>query len=357
LPIFRFDRAFDLARDVRAFLSGKWSQRQEFKRVRSKIQSRRQERQRMRNEVRAAKYRAGEPEQRKWEKRVRHKSSQPGSEVRAAKGQRPEGEKPETTGSLPDFLVIGAKKCGTTSLYHLLIRHPLVERAAAKELHFFDLLFDEGTEWYRRCFPTPRWKDGRKTITGEATPMMTHRLAPKRVAQVVPHAQLIALLRNPVDRAYSDYQQVANEGREPRTFKETIGLEKETEAAKAHPFGERSEPPEGRDLGGLDEDSEYLSRGVYVDQLLRWSEFFPKEQLLVLKSEDFFEHPLETLKVVLSFLGLPEWEPKAWDVIPKKRNKGKYEEGMDPATRRLLEEYFEPHNQRLYDFLGRDLGW
>ena len=80
---------------------------------------------------------------------------------------------------------------------------------------------------------------------------------------------------------------------------------------------------------------------------------FREEQILVLKSEDFFERPKETLKVVLNFLGLPDWEPEAWEI----RKKGRYERGMDPATRRRLEEYFEPHNRRLYEFLGRDLGW
>jgi hypothetical protein len=78
----------------------------------------------------------------------------------------------------------------------------------------------------------------------------------------------------------------------------------------------------------------------------------------VLKSEDLFERPQDTLKLVLNFLDLPDWDPEAWDKIPKKRNKNKlYEQKMDPATRRRLEEYFEPHNRRLYDYLGVDLGW
>jgi hypothetical protein len=75
--------------------------------------------------------------------------------------------------------------------------------------------------------------------------------------------------------------------------------------------------------------------------------------MLVLKSEDLFERPQQTFKVVLDFLGLLEWEPETWEI----RKKGEYERGMDPSTGRRLEEYFEPHNQRLYDFLGTDLGW
>jgi len=108
--------------------------------------------------------------------------------------------------------------------------------------------------------------------------------------------------------------------------------------------------------------SSYLSRGVYVDQLVRWAEHFDEEQTLVLKSEDFFGSPVDTLKVVLGFLGLPEWEPEPSEPRGKnsderKKFKGKYKREMDPETRRRLEEYFEPHNQRLYDHLGVDFGW
>jgi hypothetical protein len=76
----------------------------------------------------------------------------------------------------------------------------------------------------------------------------------------------------------------------------------------------------------------------------------------VLKSEDFFGSPVDTSKVVLDFLDLPEWESRVWDLHYKK-NKGKHEQEMDSATRRRLQEYFEPHNQRLYDHLGVDFEW
>jgi hypothetical protein len=219
-----------------------------------------------------------------------------------------------------------------------------VEPAAAKELHFFDDLFDEGTEWYRRCFPTPRWKDGRRTITGEATPMLAHGLAPERMAEVVPEARLIVLLRNPVDRAYSLYHHWARNGVEALSFEEVIEAEQEwLHGTSRHECG----------VGADDVPFEYLSRSVYVDHLQRWSRFFGDEQLLVLKSEDFFELPSETLKRVLNFLELPDWQPDAWKV----RNAGTYEENMDSATRHRLEEYFEPHNKRLYEFLSVDFEW
>jgi hypothetical protein len=262
-----------------------------------------------------------------------------------------EGEESQT-GALPDFAIIGVMKGGTTSLYHLLVQHPYVEPAAKKELHYFDVLIeDEDVEWYRRCFPKPRWKDGRSTITGEATPYLGCPLAPERMAKVVPQVRLIALLRDPVDRAYSDYQQLVRKGRETRTFEEVIEA---TEVAQRWSLNKGDGPSEHADRSGLVGIRRgYLTRGIYVDQLLRWSRFFTREQMLVLKSEDFFARFPESLGRVLDFLGLPAWEPETLKVC----NKGVYEQGMDPATRRWLEEFFEPHNRRLYEYLGTDFGW
>jgi sulfotransferase family protein len=379
LSVFRFNKVFDVARDIKAFLSGKKSERREFRRITNKFERKKQERRRkrqelhnkrqeyrqIRSEVRAAKGRAEKQQHKKRGRRIQEEISQLGSELRAAKKQAEgapdgrtvppaEGEEP-ATGALPDFVIIGGKKCGTTSFYYLLTQHPLIQPCAKKELHFFDTVFDEGIEWYRGCFPAPRWEDGRRTITGEGTPYLAHLpVVPERMAQVVPRARLMALLRNPVDRAYSDYHHEARSGRETRTFEEAIGLEgAATGARETRPLDKEEKTPERGDRAGLHDNSEYLSRGVYVDQLLLWSKFFSEEQLLVLKSEDFFERPQETLEVVLGFLGLPEWEPGAWEI----HKKGCYEEGMAPATRRRLEEYFEPHNRRLYEFLGRDFGW
>jgi hypothetical protein len=256
---------------------------------------------------------------------------EPGDETPSGRLTPPNADEEPAVGALPDFLIIGAQKCGTTTLYYLLTQHPYVERAAIKEVYFFDkpYNFGRGIEWYRQYFPQPKWKDGRKTLTGEATPnYLFDSHAPERIAEVIPQARLIVLLRNPVDRAYSNYWHNASRGREVRTFEELM------KAKETH----------------------YLSKGVYVDQLLRWSKFFSKEQMLVLKSEDFFERPRETLNIVIDFLDLPDWEPEA-SMFGKIRNRGRYEEGMDPATRRRLENYFEPHNKRLYDFLGVDFGW
>lgn len=347
MPIFRFNQAFRGARDAKAppdaeqqagdTENPRKNTRRRVSKRRQQIKSRKQELRRLRRlrqGLPSASEGAERKKYKKSKKRIQQEIFQLKEGIRASRRRAnngPQGRPPpraadvSETCTLPDFAIIGGKKCGTTSLYNLLTQHPHVEPAASKELHYFDLLFDEGTEWYRRCFPAPRWEDGRWTITGEATPYIASRVAPKRMAEVAPRTRLIALLRNPVDRAYSDYQQVVRKGREPQTFEEAVGSE----------------------------SSEYLSRSVYVDQLLRWSEFFAEEQTLVLKSEDFFERPQETLKLVHGFLDLPYWELEA----PEIRNKGTYKQQMAPTTRQRLEEYFEPYNRRLYEYLGVDFGW
>jgi Sulfotransferase domain len=314
------------------------------KRLRSEIRSKKRELKRIRQEgFDGVENRAARIERKRGKKTAQQEIFELERELRFAK-ERTAGE--PLTGALPDFVVIGTAKGGTSYFYHLLTQHPYVEPAAAKELHFFGSHFDEGVEWYRRCFPASRWKEGRKTITGEATPYLGNPNVPERMARVIPRARLIALLRNPVDRAYSMYHHRVRHGWETRTFEEAI------EAEEARMLEARRDESAIRDEG-----SSYLRRGVYVDQLLRWTKFFSDDQMLILKSEDFFERPQNTLRLALEFLGLPNWEFEASEVVPKKRNKGSYEDQMNPATRRRLEEYFEPHNRRLYDFLGVDFGW
>ncbi len=256
---------------------------------------------------------------------------------------------------LPDFIVIGGKKCGTSSLYNYLVEHSDITPAFRKEVHFFDNNAGKGnTLRYRAYFPTSLYKRrfertrGSDLITGEATPYyLFYPLAPERVRYVVPCAKLIALLRDPVDRAYSHYHHEFRRGTEKLSFEEAI----EREAERLG--GERERM--FRD-GNYDSSSHrrhsYLSRGNYVDQLQNWRKFFPKEQLLVLKSEDLFADPAAIVGQTLDFLGLSLLEREEYS----KDNKGSYL-GMDPTIRRRLVDYFRPHNERLYDYLGRDFGW
>ncbi len=378
MPVFRFNKAFGVARGLKVFLNLRGGvtrgalpdvenvqrhkkQAQKLRNARKRIKQQREKIKKQAETLRHSRRHIG---RRKEKLRSKDREIfQLKNELRAAKEQLASATngRPATrmagkseTGALPDFVIIGAMKGGTTSLYDLLTQHPNVQRAALKELHYFDDNFDKGIEWYRSQFSPPRWKDRQKFITGEATPTyLSHPPVPERMAEVVPQARLIVLLRNPVDRAYSHYQMTIRNIWQTRSFEEVVAAEiarlvnKEEVAPKRGPR---------TSVGHHPERVEYLKGGIYVDQLLRWSRFFGQEQMLVLKSEDFYERTPETLKLVLDFLRLPDWQPEPSVLSTLSKRQNRYPR-MNSATRRRLEDYFEPHNQRLYEYLGVDFGW
>ena len=253
---------------------------------------------------------------------------------------------------LPDFIIIGGQKCGTSSLYHYLVQHPCVAPAQKKEVHFFDLSFHRGLLWYRARF-APVWSRwlaqvrGQRFVTGEASPdYIFNPHASRRVFQTVPQVKLIALLRNPVDRAYSRYHRAVEKGRESLSFEEAIQKEAQ------RPRDKKARLLLNGNYRSAVRSENYLARGIYADQLEAWLSLFPRRQILILKSEDFFADSSATLERVFRFLDLPNRE------IQDRRqyNKGSYPE-MEPATRRWLLEYFAPHNERLYRLLGEDFAW
>ncbi|GGA21388.1 sulfotransferase domain-containing protein [Okeania sp. KiyG1] len=203
--------------------------------------------------------------------------------------------------TLPNFIIIGAQKCGTTSLYRYLTKHPQILPATKKEVHFFDLNFDKGMNWYYSHFPQKEIPN--QTITGEASPYyIFHPHAPQRISQSLPDIKLILLLRNPVDRAVSHYYHNRQFGksREPLSFEQAIQQEPS-----------RIEPEIDKIMADENYKSlphryySYLSRGIYIEQLLRWLKFFPRKNLLILKSEELWENPRQKMKQVWNFLGVP----------------------------------------------------
>lgn len=255
---------------------------------------------------------------------------------------------------MPNFIVIGANRGGTTSLYAYLQQHPLIISATKKEVHFFDIDYAKGLNWYRTHFPSLLHKyyikqtRGEDIITGEASPYyMCHPHAPKRILEHLPQVKLIAILRNPIDRAYSHYQHSIKRKTETLSFEEAI--DKEEERLQ----GEEEKMIKDENYYSFPHRAHsYLSRGIYVDQLKVWSSLFPKEQILIIKSEDLYTDPSPTFKKILNFLEIPEWEPKDY----KEYNAGSYSK-IEPGTRKKLNDYFEPHNQRLYEYLGTNFGW
>lgn len=254
---------------------------------------------------------------------------------------------------MPDFLIIGAQKCGTTSLYHNLTMHPNIAPCSVKEVHYFDVHFGKGAAWYRSHFPSWLYKYikqvGKQTIvTGESSPYyLFHPHAPRRILEIIPRVKMIAILRNPIVRSYSHYQHEVRKGFETLSFKEAIEKEHERLAGE-----------EEKMLANEHYDSfnhrhySYLSRGIYVDQLMSWTKWLPRDQLLIVKSEDFYQDTKSAIRRIATFLELPSLE----SVEYRKFNSFKYPP-MDTAMQIYLRDFFKPHNQRLYDFLGADMDW
>ena len=246
---------------------------------------------------------------------------------------------------LPEFIIIGGQKCGTSSFYKNLVKHPQVQPCYQKETHYFDVNYDKGIQWYQSFFPLS--SQGNR-ITGEASPYyIFHPHVPERVHQDLPEIKLIALLRNPVDRAYSHYSRRYQRGTESLSFEEAIA---EEEDRISEDLMKMMEDPYY--YGYSHRKFSYLSRGRYVEQLERWLQYFPRDQLHVIKSEDFFSNPSEVFHGVEEFLGITAWEPELFG----RHNVGRYDE-LDEEVRMQLNEYFKPYNERLSDLLGTSFHW
>jgi hypothetical protein len=245
---------------------------------------------------------------------------------------------------LPDFLIIGAQKAGTTSLHAYLCEHSRVPAPTKKEVHFFDHEFHRGTDWYRAHFQ--RYEEG--TVSGESTPYyLFHPLAPQRAAEVLPDCKLIVLLRNPVDRAFSHHNHERALGYETLDFEQAI----EAEPARLAGEEERlAREPGSRSFAH--QHHSYLARGRYAGQLERWFESFDRERLLVLGAEDLFTEPGGIVGEAQEFLGLDVEPPPDLSA----RNARSYAP-IGEEMRAALRLAFEPHNRRLYELVGRDFGW
>jgi hypothetical protein len=241
--------------------------------------------------------------------------------------------------ALPDAMIIGAMKSGTSSLHNYLTQHPGVIAPLRKELHYFDVHYDQGERWYRANFG----RLGEPGLNLDSSPYyLAHPLAPQRAHALVPHARLIVLLRDPVRRAYSHYWHERDKKRETLSFEEAIAAEParlgddEQRLARGEIRHSRAHQHFG-----------YLARGRYAEQLERWWRVYPREQTLVLRFEDLAREPMEVLARTLDFLALP----RIAQVRLEARNVRRYPP-MDPAIAARLREYFEPHEARLQALLS-----
>jgi hypothetical protein len=249
--------------------------------------------------------------------------------------------------ALPDFLIIGAQKAGTTSLFDYLEATPSVRPALAKEVHYFDRNGHRSPNWYRANFPLATFP--RDWVTGESSPYyLLHPGIPSRVVDLVPHVRLIVMLRHPVDRAYSHFQHSRAYGMEPvDDFQEALALE-----------GLRTDEGWSRLEGGAYRDDRvewfsYARRSVYMPQLRRWLKYFPPEAVAVFTMEEMAHQPRKVISSALAHIGVDESFASMDFPI---RNAREYE-SLDPEVRRAILPRFEEDVREVEEFLGRSTGW
>jgi hypothetical protein len=256
---------------------------------------------------------------------------------------------------LPEFLIVGAQRAGTTSLFRALMRHPgVIAPVRRKEAHFFDRRFASGLSAYRAEFATGLARRRREAIvgfppiTGEATPYyLFHPLVPLRVAASLPDVRIVVLLRDPVSRAHSHYRHSVAWGFEHLSFEDALDAEPRRLAGEEDRI--RHEPSY---RSFAHQHQSYVARGDYLPQLRRWQGVVPPERMLILFSEELFAEPEANWVRLTSFLGLPE-EPLAGF---ERANAGSGPP-MSPETNARLWEHFAPLNAALAENLGRTPPW
>ncbi|MDJ0682209.1 MAG: tetratricopeptide repeat protein [Xenococcaceae cyanobacterium MO_167.B52] len=241
----------------------------------------------------------------------------------------------------PNFIIIGTMKGGTSSLYQYLNQHPQILPCCTKELHFFTLNFHKGIDWYLSQFPPLPKRE--KFITGEASPSyldwsgkLNH--IPEQVRSLFPNVKIIALLRNPIDRAISCYSHQMRIGSAHRPFEEAVEAEFERIS--------QVKESELRQLRGS------LTAGLYIYKLQEWMKVFPTEQILILKSEYLYQETPKAVNQVFNFLGLPNHKCSSFT----KYNSGSYS-SMSEKLRAKLSSFYKPYNRMLEEYLGRKFNW
>lgn len=244
----------------------------------------------------------------------------------------------------PDFIIIGAAKSGTTSLFAYMSSHPRIIPPIRKEIRFFNHL-ERGVEWYLAHFP-PLPRDRGTYLTGEgSTSYLCDTDVPRHLYELFPRTKLIVILRNPIERAISHYHDDRRRSDETRSLEQAMNAEMAFLEQVANPVYDAGEYWRRGQRG-------YLCMGLYVYFLRHWVELFPRDQLLVLQSSDFYANPATTMSQVFEFVGVSNCPLSRYDI----HLEGSYPPA-DLKVRRRLAAFFSPHNLLLEDYLERELHW
>lgn len=258
---------------------------------------------------------------------------------------------------LPSFLIVGAQRCGTTSLYRALAQHPLLAKPVMhKGVHYFDMAYDHGLDWYRGHFPLTvgaaliKRRLGRRPLAFESSPYyLFHPLAGERIARDLPGVKLIVLVRDPVERAFSAHSHELARGFETESsFEYAIELEDKRLAGAeqrllAEPYSSHHSH----------RHHAYLARGRYAEQLDRLEPFFGRDRIHVIDSHRFFEQPERVYERVLEFLGVP----RMGDPVFERHNSRVRPRPMAESLRQTLLDHFEVYDTQLARWLGGDPSW
>lgn len=254
----------------------------------------------------------------------------------------------------PGFIVIGAQRCGTTSLFQALSAHPqLVRPLFHKGVNYFDINYFRGADWYRSHFPLAEIARRRAArynppVAFEASGYyLYHPCALQRIGGDLPGIKLVAMVRNPVERAFSAYKHEYARGFERESFERALELEDRRLAGEIERM--LNDP---RYESFSHRHHSYRHRGQYAEQLERALALFPGDRIHVIDSEAFFDQPAEEYRRLLAFLALHPFEPPRFD-----RHNSRPGAPMEPQTRRMLAEHYAPHDERLSRLLGRPLSW
>jgi len=248
----------------------------------------------------------------------------------------------------PNVIILGAQKAGTTSLYHYMAEHPDILASKTKEVHFFDLNYNRGQNWYRYHF-LPRTRDNEKCWCVESSPYyLYHPLVAARIKSCLPDVRFIVMLRDPVTRALSHYWHEYRRGRESLSFKDALDREQERLAGTTQALmnGEMT-------TSFNHQRYSYFSRGLYAQQLSHWFSYFSRDQFLILESENFFANPSSGMATLTEFLDIAPFS----NIEFTRHNSGSYKEQTNPEVLDALRAAYRAPNLELAELLGCQFSW
>ena len=252
-----------------------------------------------------------------------------------------------TQRKLPDFLVIGGKRCGTTTLFEFLRQHPMISEPVVDHMGFFDDNYSIGINYYKSFFPKKTEKNSKNLDYDVTTSYLTSPFVAERVAKEIPDVKIIVLLRNPTSRAWSDYN--ASQKKDASEEKFQSYVDDELQELEASDFEEKVSK---NNYNMSEPFSNYIKKGIYAIYLKNWLKLFPRENFLFIFTESFSKDENLVFKQIFDFLGLSNFEIQKL----QRMSKGNYEK-LNPKIRNKLDSFFAPYNDELFKLINQKYDW